>query len=162
MLSFVDRSNIAFAELKMRNDPTINLTVADFGLGAGIFFAGYGVMQLPPCSSFSMLARPVPAFLAWVPWARPSAPSRAGASFTLSLPSGRVRLATTPALSISATWAPDELAGVAAAMFTMIGAITGVGVGNLTAGLILSAPVVEGLLGLFMALALPSKALLPS
>lgn len=43
----VDRSNIALAELKMRYDPTLNMTTIDYGIGSGIFFAGYGAMQLP-------------------------------------------------------------------------------------------------------------------
>ena len=31
----------------MKNDPAIKLTAASFGFSAGIFFAGYAIMQLP-------------------------------------------------------------------------------------------------------------------
>ena len=43
----VDRSNIAFAELRMRSDPAINLTVGQYGEASGVFFAGYALGQLP-------------------------------------------------------------------------------------------------------------------
>ena len=152
----------------MRNDPTINLTVADFGLGAGRFFAGYGVMQLPALQLIQHVgARPVlgALLIAWGAMGSAiGAITSRGELYLFRFLLGACEAGYYPgALYYLATWAPDELAGVAAAMFTMIGAITGVGVGNLTAGLILSAPVVEGLLGLLHGVgSSSSKALPPS
>ena len=43
-LSFIDRSNIAYAELEMGR--AIGIDARTFGLASGIFFAGYGPMQI--------------------------------------------------------------------------------------------------------------------
>jgi MFS transporter, ACS family, tartrate transporter len=44
-VSFIDRVNIGFAALTMNKD--IGLSSAAFGLGAGIFFAGYFLFEVP-------------------------------------------------------------------------------------------------------------------
>src|SRR5271163_4722624 len=44
-VSFVDRVNIGFAALRMNSD--IGLSPAAFGLGAGIFFCGYFLFEVP-------------------------------------------------------------------------------------------------------------------
>jgi MFS transporter, ACS family, tartrate transporter len=44
-VSFIDRVNIGFAALTMNKD--IGLSSAAFGLGAGIFFAGYFLFEIP-------------------------------------------------------------------------------------------------------------------
>lgn len=44
-ISFIDRVNIGFAALTMNKD--IGLSPAAFGLGAGIFFAGYFLFEVP-------------------------------------------------------------------------------------------------------------------
>lgn len=45
VLAYLDRINIGFAALQMQNQ--LHLSDASYGLGAGIFFAGYVVFQLP-------------------------------------------------------------------------------------------------------------------
>src|SRR5690242_18873865 len=45
VLSFLDRINIAYAQLQMRQD--LNLSDAAYGLGAGIFFIGYLIFEVP-------------------------------------------------------------------------------------------------------------------
>src|SRR6201996_6613249 len=44
-VSFIDRVNIGFAALTMNKD--VGLSSAAFGLGAGIFFAGYFLFEVP-------------------------------------------------------------------------------------------------------------------
>src|SRR6185312_11359025 len=44
-VSFIDRVNIGFAALTMNKD--VGLSPAAFGLGAGIFFAGYFLFEIP-------------------------------------------------------------------------------------------------------------------
>ncbi|MDQ6752068.1 MAG: MFS transporter [Actinomycetota bacterium] len=44
-VAYLDRNNVGFAKLGMQND--IGLTAAAYGLGAGIFFLGYAVLEIP-------------------------------------------------------------------------------------------------------------------
>ena len=44
-VSFVDRVNVGFAGIQMRQD--LGLTATDFGWGAGIFFFGYFLLEVP-------------------------------------------------------------------------------------------------------------------
>ena len=44
-ISFVDRVNVGFAGLEMRHD--LGLTATVFGWGAGIFFLGYFLLEVP-------------------------------------------------------------------------------------------------------------------
>jgi ACS family tartrate transporter-like MFS transporter len=44
-VSFIDRSNVAFAALTMNKDLSFSPTV--FGLGAGVFFVGYALFMVP-------------------------------------------------------------------------------------------------------------------
>jgi len=45
VFNYLDRNNISFAALTMNRD--IGLTATEFGIGAGIFFAGYCFLELP-------------------------------------------------------------------------------------------------------------------
>ncbi|MDE1842758.1 MAG: MFS transporter [Thaumarchaeota archaeon] len=45
VISFLDRTNISYATLTMSKD--LHFTAAAFGLGAGIFFVGYLIFQIP-------------------------------------------------------------------------------------------------------------------
>lgn len=45
VIAFIDRTNIGIASLTMNQD--IGLSDAAFGLGAGIFFIGYSVFEVP-------------------------------------------------------------------------------------------------------------------
>ena len=45
ILNYLDRTNVSFAALTMIDD--IGLTQRQFGLGAGVFFAGYCFLELP-------------------------------------------------------------------------------------------------------------------
>jgi sugar phosphate permease len=45
MFAFLDRINIGFAKLQMQQD--LNLSDATYGVGAGIFFIGYVIFEIP-------------------------------------------------------------------------------------------------------------------
>ncbi len=45
VVAFLDRTNVGFAALKMNEDIGINQTI--YGLGAGIFFLGYFIFEVP-------------------------------------------------------------------------------------------------------------------
>ena len=49
LFAYLDRINIGFAKLQMQAD--IGLSDAAFGIGAGIFFLGYALFEIPsnPC-----------------------------------------------------------------------------------------------------------------
>jgi ACS family tartrate transporter-like MFS transporter len=44
-IAYLDRNNVGFAKLTMSED--IGLSAAAFGLGAGIFFVGYALLEIP-------------------------------------------------------------------------------------------------------------------
>ena len=44
-LAYLDRTNVGFAKLEMSED--IGLSAAAYGLGAGIFFIGYAIFEIP-------------------------------------------------------------------------------------------------------------------
>src|SRR6185503_15857547 len=45
LINFIDRTNVGFAALTMNAD--LDFSPAVFGLGAGIFFVGYALFQVP-------------------------------------------------------------------------------------------------------------------
>jgi ACS family tartrate transporter-like MFS transporter len=45
-VAFLDRVNIGFASLSMNHD--IGLSATAFGIGAGLFFIGYFLFEIPP------------------------------------------------------------------------------------------------------------------
>ncbi|WP_167140443.1 MFS transporter [Diaminobutyricimonas sp. TR449] len=45
VVAFIDRVNIGFAKLQMQDD--LELSAAAYGLGAGLFFVGYVIFELP-------------------------------------------------------------------------------------------------------------------
>ena len=45
IVSYLDRVNVAFAALQMNRD--LGLSPAAFGFGAGIFFVGYSLFEVP-------------------------------------------------------------------------------------------------------------------
>src|SRR6476469_7604393 len=45
MLAYLDRINVGFAQLQMKQD--LGFSDAVYGLGAGIFFAGYFLFEVP-------------------------------------------------------------------------------------------------------------------
>jgi MFS transporter, ACS family, tartrate transporter len=45
LLNFIDRSNVALAALQMNRD--LHFSASAFGFGAGIFFAGYSIFEVP-------------------------------------------------------------------------------------------------------------------
>jgi MFS transporter, ACS family, tartrate transporter len=45
VISYIDRINVGFAALTMNRD--LGLTPAEFGLGAGLFFLGYFLFEIP-------------------------------------------------------------------------------------------------------------------
>ena len=44
-IAFLDRNNVGFAKLTMSED--IGLSASAYGLGAGIFFIGYAIFEIP-------------------------------------------------------------------------------------------------------------------
>ena len=53
LMSVIDRSNLAYAELQMRDD--LSLSQSSFGLAAGVFFLSYCAAQVPTCALVSKL-----------------------------------------------------------------------------------------------------------
>ena len=51
VLSYLDRINVGFAQLQMKSD--LGFSDAVYGLGAGIFFIGYFLFEVPSCSTRS-------------------------------------------------------------------------------------------------------------
>src|SRR5215831_7475594 len=45
IIAFLDRANVAYAKLTMSSD--LGFSEAAYGLGAGLFFAGYFVLEIP-------------------------------------------------------------------------------------------------------------------
>ena len=45
LVSFIDRANVGFAALTMNKDLAFSPTI--FGFGAGLFFVGYALFQVP-------------------------------------------------------------------------------------------------------------------
>src|SRR3954470_1420804 len=45
IIAYLDRANVAFASVAMRAD--LGFSEAVFGLGAGVFFAGYVLLEIP-------------------------------------------------------------------------------------------------------------------
>ena len=127
---FVDRSNISFAELKMRHDPTLNLTTTDFAIAAGIFFAGYGVMQVPACHIVQVVgARRVLSTLlvAWGLLACLQSAIRTTEQLCwLRFALGLAEAGYYPGVIwYLTTWLPDDMLSIGTATFTMCGAGTG-------------------------------------
>jgi ACS family tartrate transporter-like MFS transporter len=46
-IAFVDRTNVSVAALQMKNDPLLGFSDAVIGTGAGIFFIGYFLLEIP-------------------------------------------------------------------------------------------------------------------
>jgi MFS transporter, ACS family, tartrate transporter len=51
-VNFLDRINLGFAALTMNKD--LGLSAYMYGLGAGIFFFGYFIFEVPATSSWSV------------------------------------------------------------------------------------------------------------
>ncbi|GAB4813303.1 hypothetical protein N2152v2_000349 [Parachlorella kessleri] len=54
---YLDRTNLSFAALQLNED--LGLTCATYGLGAGIFFAGYALFQVPSNLALVRLGAPL-------------------------------------------------------------------------------------------------------
>ena len=48
VFSYLDRANVGFAKLQMASDLAFSETV--YGIGAGLFFIGYFLFEVPPTS----------------------------------------------------------------------------------------------------------------
>ena len=151
-ISFIDRSNIAFAETSEEFRDEVGVTTAIFGLASGIFFAGYGTMQVPVVHLISLVgARRVLAATLFIWGVIASSLGAVGGPVLLCVLRFCLGLAEAGyypgALFFLSTWLPDELSGTASAMLTCLGVPLSV-VGALSAGAILTVPVFDGLLGL--------------
>ena len=149
-LSFIDRSNIAYAELEMGR--AIGIDARTFGLASGIFFAGYGPMQIPVVHLVARVgARRVLAGTLFVWGLLASLMGSVNGPVLLCVLRFCLGLAEAGyypgALYFLSTWLPSELNGTAAAMFTCLGIPMAV-LGSLSSGAILTYPVFDCLLGL--------------
>lgn len=57
ILCYLDRTNLSFAALQLNKD--LHLSCATYGLGAGIFFAGYALCQVPSNMALVRLGAPL-------------------------------------------------------------------------------------------------------
>lgn len=56
VVSYLDRTNLAFAAVELNRD--LGFTCETYGLGAGLFFVGYAVFQVPSVSVFTRVGVP--------------------------------------------------------------------------------------------------------
>lgn len=56
VVSYLDRTNLAFAAVELNRD--LGFTCQTYGLGAGLFFIGYAVFQVPSVSVFTRVGVP--------------------------------------------------------------------------------------------------------
>lgn len=137
----------------MRHDPTLNLSVSDYSLSAGVFFGGYATMQLPAVHLVERAgARRVLASLL-VLWGLLACAQafirRPWQLCALRFALGLAEAGYYPgALYHFTRWFPDETLGTATAIFTTVGTCLGLVLGTFLSGAILSAPGLDGLLGL--------------
>ena len=101
VLNYLDRTNISIAKLKMQ--PDIALSETAFGLGAGLFFVGYFLFEVPSnlilerVGARRWIAR---VMITWgiLPPASPSSPARTASTPCASYSAWR-RPASSPASS---------------------------------------------------------------
>ena len=56
VLSYIDRTNLAFAAVELNRD--LGYSCKTYGLGAGMFFVGYGLCQVPSVTLFEIFGIP--------------------------------------------------------------------------------------------------------
>ena len=125
-LCFIDRSNISFAELSMRNDTELHLSDADFGLSSGLFFVGYALAQVPALHIAQLVGARYVFTVLLLLWG--------GVSTSLCLISSTTQLCVLRFLLglveagyyplmvyYLSTWFPDEWLGAATGFTTMTG-----------------------------------------
>jgi len=75
MIAYLDRANVAFGKLSMSAD--LGFSDAVFGFGAGIFFLGYFLLEIPGSLIVERWSARrwmfIPAFLELEHWCRPEA-----------------------------------------------------------------------------------------
>ena len=154
-LSFIDRSNIAYAGLDEHLESDVPGLVPGgtaYGLAAGLFFLGYGTMQIPVVHLLSRIgARRVLAgtLLVWGVVATAQAfVQHLGQLYVLRLCLGLAEAGYYPgSIYFLSTWLPDEVLGTASTLLTAAGAPLNI-VGSITAGFIMSTDTFNGLWGL--------------
>ena len=165
ILNFLDRSNIAFAKLHMQSDLSLSDTV--YGLGAGIFFIGYFVFEVPS----NLLLHRLGARL-WIARIMVSWGLLSGAMFLIIGPYsfylvrfllGLAEAGFVPGVLLYLTfWFPQARRARIVALFYAAVPISGI-IGGPLAGLILSATPVQGALAgwqwLFIVEAIPTMLL---
>jgi MFS transporter, ACS family, tartrate transporter len=164
IFAYLDRINVGFAALQMRED--LGLDAAVYGFGAGIFFVGYFLLEVP---SNLVLARVgarrwiARIMISWGIVATAMAFVTGPASFyALRFLLGAAEAGFFPGIILYLTyWFPDAERGRAIALFMTATAIAGV-VGGPVSGALLSLHGALGLRGwqwLFLLEGLPSIAL---
>ena len=56
VVSYLDRTNLSFAAVELNRD--LGFTCETYGLGAGLFFVGYALFQVPSVSVFNRVGVP--------------------------------------------------------------------------------------------------------
>ena len=135
----------------MKNDPAIKLTAASFGFSAGIFFAGYAIMQLPMVQVLQYVgARRVLGSLLVI-WgliaSATGAISSVWALCVLRFLLGVAEAGYYPgSILYLSRWLPQEILGTGNAIFQLSAGSLGTVFGTLSAGVLLST--MDGILGL--------------
>jgi len=164
VVAYVDRINVSFAALGMRRD--VGLSDEAYGLGAGIFFLGYFLFEIPSNLAMHRLGARVWIARIMVSWGLVAAATmlvRGPASFcVLRFLLGATEAGFFPGMILYLTyWFPAAERARAVARFMTATAIAGV-VGGPISGALLALGGIGGLAGwqwLFLLEALPAVAL---
>jgi ACS family tartrate transporter-like MFS transporter len=164
IVAYIDRVNVGFAALQMNQD--LGLSASVFGLGAGVFFIGYFLFEVP--SNVIMVRVGARRWIAriMISWGLLSAAmmfTRGPISFyVLRFLLGSAEAGFFPGMILYLTyWFPERERARAVALFMTANALAGV-VGGPLSGALLSAHGIAGLAGwqwLFLLEGLPAIAL---
>jgi D-galactonate transporter len=161
IVAYLDRINVGFAALQMNRD--LGLGDAEFGLGAGVFFIGYFLFEIPSnlilerVGARAWIAR---IMISWGAVAMAMATVRGAASFyLLRFLLGLAEAGFFPGIIVYLTyWFPAPQRARAIALFMTASAMAGV-IGGPVSGVLLAAGGMLGLAGwqwLFILEGLPS------
>lgn len=161
IVSFIDRSNVGLAALTMNRD--LGFSPQVFGLGAGIFFLGYLIFQIPTAVFLARLGARRVIFCVMLVWGLVSASNAfirgADSFYVMRFLLGVAEGGFTPAMLYYLTlWFPPQYRGRFMAAFCCAIPIAGIISGPLS-GLLLDMDAIGGLHGwqwLFLIQGLPA------
>ena len=161
VVAYLDRINVGFAALQMRQQ--LGLSDQTYGLGAGLFFAGYLTFQVPSNLILQRVGARVWISVIMVAWGMVSA-STLFASGARSFYAMRFLLGVAEAgffpgiLFYFRSWFPESVRARVIAMFLTAGPVSGI-IGGPLSGALLGMPSILGLVGwqwLFLLEGLPA------